>query len=415
MPGFGLTSRARDALDAIVRPAAMACALLLFASPAVADNAGKPMTFEWATTFGDSQAIFGDGDFTPQTPAALRAFLARSTYTPETRVYLNSLGGDLAAGMEVGRIIRDAHLGTGVARSTPAAGAETQVDLHAYSRTYPGYCISACALAFLGGTSRIVQPGSTYAVHQVSMNCVERDAARARFPWVLLANVTYCPELKEALSLVQEASGAVVQYVQTMGANPVFLTEMSKAGPDAINPLSEEQLDAYRINFVMRTESWDYLTDTHGQFFLRHTQGDEWKEDRIEFFCDRSDGPRLFLWVVHDTRRSTGRADPRAIVDLAARGLTILWQLPAQEGGSAPEVRTSLVQSYEMIQPPQVTEYENVTFTIDASQRFLDVLTTADRFEIASTDPDPETGIPFSYASVQLVHDKIEGMVRACR
>lgn len=393
----------------------LSCALAFVPYNAAADNAGKPMTFEWATTFGDTPAIFADGDFTPQTPAAFRTFLGRSNYTPETRVYLNSLGGDLAAGMEVGRIIREAHLNTGVARNKPPVNAATTVDLNAYSRTYPGYCISACALAFLGGTSRMVQPGSTYAVHQVSMNCIERDAARARFPWVLLPNVTYCPDLREALSLVQEASGAVVQYVQGMGANPVFLTEMSKAGPDAINPLSEDQLDAYHINFVMRNESWDYLTDPHGQFFLRHTQGDEWKEDRIEFFCDRSDGPRLFLWVVHDTRRSTGRVDPREIVDLAARGLTILWQLPASEGQPAPEVRTALLQPYEMIQQPQVTEYENVTFTVDVSQRFLDVLTSAARFEISSTDPDPRTGIPFSYASVELAHDKLDGIIRACR
>jgi hypothetical protein len=415
MAGVERTGWARKALGAVMRSAALACALAAGGAPALADNAGKPMTFEWATTFGDKPAIFADGDFTPQTPAAFRAFLTRSNYTPETRIYMNSLGGDLAAGMEVGRIIREAHLSTGVARNKPAGTAAATVDLHAYSRTYPGYCISACALAFLGGTSRIVQPGSTYGVHQVSMNCIERSAARARFPWVLLTNVTYCPELREALSLVQEASGAVVQYVQGMGANPVFLTEMSKAGPDAINPLSEEQLDAYHINFVMRTESWDYLTDTHGQFFLRHTQGDEWKEDRIEFFCDRSDGPRLFLWVVHDTRRSTGRADPREIVDLAARGLTILWQPAPTTEQPSTEVRTALVQPYEIIQPPQVTEFENVTFTIDVSQRFLDVLTSAQRFEISSTDPDPETGIPFSYASIELARDKIEGIIRACR
>jgi hypothetical protein len=395
------------------RAAALAWGLCLGA-PAFADNAGKPMTFEWGTVFGDSQAIFADGDFTPETPAALRAFLARSDYSPETRIYLNSLGGDLAAGMEVGRIIRNAHLSTGVARSRPDPTSDAPVDLYAYSRTYPGYCISACALAFLGGVSRQVDPASTYGVHQVSMNCIDRVRARATFPWVLLPNVTYCPELHEALSLVQEASGAVVQYAQTMGADPAFLAEMSKAGPDAVNPLTPEQLEAYRINFKMRTETWSYETDANGEFFLRHTQGDEWKEDRVEFYCDRADGPRLFVWVVHDTRRSRGRVNPQEIVDLASRGLTVLWRLPAGEAG-APDVRSLQLQPYEMIQPPKVTEFENVTFTLDASQRFLDVLTTAETIEIASSEPEARVGLPFTFASIRLQHDKIDGMVRSCR
>ena len=39
------------------------------ALPAHADNSGKPMTFEWGVVYGDTPAIFADGDFTPDTPA----------------------------------------------------------------------------------------------------------------------------------------------------------------------------------------------------------------------------------------------------------------------------------------------------------------------------------------------------------
>lgn len=395
---------------------AMLASGLMLAPSAAADNDGKPMTFDWGvigTTEGDVPAIFADGDFTLDTPGALRAFLERSTVTPDTRIFLHSLGGDLGAGMEVGHIIRDARLNTGVGRNTRDPAQSGSLDLYANSRIYPGYCVSACTLAFLGGVARQVNPGSTYAVHQVSMNCIDMRQARARFPWVPVPGVTYCPELNEALSMVQIASGAVVEYVRTMGADPIFLTEMSKAGPNAVNALTEEQLNAYRINFTMRTSHWTYETDAQGQFFLRHTRGDQWKEDRVEFFCDRAGGPRLFMWLVHDTRRSTGRSDAQRIVDLARQGLTLSWQIAAQQPDTLADVRSVMLQPYEIISPPEATEYGNVTVTIDLSQRFLDVLATAQTIQLATTETDD--GNPFILIAMDIDRDKSAGIVRSCR
>jgi hypothetical protein len=398
----------------IARATAWLVAAAALCAPAAAED-GRPMTFEWGTVFGETPAIFADGDFTPETPDALRAFLKRSKYSPDTRIYLNSLGGDLTAGMEVGRIIRDAHLNTGVATNTRDPSQAGTIDLHAYSRVYPGYCISACTLAFLGGVSRHVEIGATYAVHQVSMNCVDKREARSKFPWVLLPNVNYCPDLNEALSMVQIASGAVVEYVRQMGADPIFLNEMAKADPDNINPLTESQLNSYRINFTLRSENWAYETDAEGKFFLRYSQGDEWKEDRLELYCDTSGAPRLFLWLVHDTRRSTGRADPRRIVELAQQGLTIFWQLatPGPDGFS--DIRSIALEPYEIIAPPTVTQYDNVTLTIDVSQRFTDVLTTAKSFQLATTAPDTNGVAGFNLIALDLNRDMVAGIVRSCK
>ncbi len=387
----------------------------VMAPEAQTDNAGKPMTFEWGTVYGDVPAIFADGDFTIDTPDALRAFLKRSIYTPDTVIYLNSLGGDLGAGMEVGKIIRETHLNTGVARNKRHPSEANTIDLEAYSRVYPGYCVSACSLAFLGGVSREVKPGATYAVHQVSMNCVDKRKARSRFPWVAMPGAVYCPELDEALSMVQIASGAVVQYVRSMGADPIVLTEMSKAGPNTVNALTQDQLNAYRINFTMRTESWSYRNDNQGQFVLEYKQGDEWKEDRVEFYCDRSAAPRLFLWLVHDTRRSTGREDARRIVDLAGRGLSVSWRLQEKRSDGFAETRTVMLQPYEIIESPTVSEHDNVTLILDVSQRFLDVLSGASQFQIATTEPDINGIDGFKLISMNLDQDKVAGIVRSCR
>ena len=327
------------------------------ALPAAADNSGKPMTFEWGVTYDNIPAIFADGEFTPETPAALRTFLARNINTTRDRViYFNSLGGDLGAGMEVGKIVRRAELNTGVARNTRDPGQANTIDLDHNSRVYPGHCVSACSLAFLGGVKREVKRGSIYAVHQVSMNCVDKDKALARYPWVELPNVNYCPELNEALTMMQVANGVVVEYVRSMGVDPIFLAEMSKAEPDAINTLPEDKLREYRITFEYRTESWEYKTDTQGQLFLQYLQGDQWRQDKVEIYCDRTGAPRLFLWLVHDVARSTGPIDGARIVELANKGLSATWQLDAQTPDGFADVRHIALQPYEIINPPRLTE-----------------------------------------------------------
>jgi hypothetical protein len=378
--------------------------------------AQRPMTFEWGAVYGDVPAIFADGDFTPETPAALRAFLKRSNLqTPDTMLYFSSLGGDLTAGMDVGKIIRQANLNTGVARNTRNQADANTIDLDAFSRVYPGHCVSACSLAFLGGVKREVRPGSIFAVHQLSMNCIDRRKALAQFPWVALPNVNYCPELDEALTMVQIANGAVVEYVRSMGVDPIFLTEMTRAGPETINALSEDKLKEYKIVYEYKTESWAFETDAQGQFFLRYRQGNQWKDDKVEIFCNRTAAPRLYLWLVHDVRRSTGPINAQHVVDLASKGLSVYWQLDAQRPDGFADIRNVALQPYEIIDPPKVTEHGNIQLTIDLSPRLLDVVTGATLFQIATTEPDTNGVAGFNLISINLDRDKLSGIVRSCR
>lgn len=387
--------------------------ILLGAPAAMAD---QPMTFEWGTVFGDVPAIFADGEFTPETPAALQAFLKRSNQaTPDTMLYFSSLGGDLTAGMEVGKIIRAANLNTGVARNTRNPADANTIDLDSFSRVYPGHCVSACSLAFLGGVKREVRPGSIFAVHQVSMNCVDKRKALSQYPWVPMPNVNYCPELNEALTMVQIANGEVVAYVRSMGVDPIFLTEMSKAGPETINALSEEKLREYKIVYEYKTESWEFETDAQGQFFLRYRQGNQWKDDKVEIFCNRASAPRLYLWLVHDSRRSTGTVDAQRLVDLAGKGLTVFWQLDAQRPDGFADIRSVALQPYEIIDPPKVTDHGNIQLTIDLSPRLLDVITGATLFQVATTEPDTNGVTGFNLISINLDRDKLSGIVRSCR
>ena len=398
------------------RLAAACVAGASFALPALADSSGKPMTFEWGLTYDDIPAIFADGEFTPETPAALRSFLGRNTNpTRDRMIYFNSLGGDLGAGMEVGKIVRRSELNTGVARSTRAPGEANTIDLDHNSRVYPGHCVSACSLAFLGGVKREVKRGSIFAVHQVSMNCVDKSKALSRYPWVELPNVNYCPDLDEALTMLQVANGVVVEYVRSMGVDPVFLAEMSKAGPDAINTLPEEKLREYRITFEYRSESWEFKTDAQGQLYLQYQRGDQWRQDKVEIYCDRTAAPRLFLWLVHDINRATGPIDGARIVELANRGLSAVWQLDAQTPDGFADVRHIALQPYEIINPARLTERGNIALTVDLSPRFLDVMSGATRFQILTTEPDTNARDGFNLITIMLDRDKLSGMVRFCK
>lgn len=389
---------------------------LMSGLPARAQETGRPMTFEWGVVYGDQPAIFADGDFTTETPAAFRAFLARSGQpTRDRTVYFNSLGGDLSAGMEVGRIIRRMELNTGVARNTRDPSQANLIDLDFNSRVYPGHCVSACSLAFLGGVKREVKPGSIYAVHQVSMNCVDKRKALSQFPWVPMPHVNYCPDLDEALTMLQVANGVVVEYVRSMGVDPIFITEMSRAGPDAINALPEDKLKEYRIAYEFRTESWEFQTDSAGQFFLQYLHGDQWRRDKVEIYCNRTNAPRLYLWVVHDTNRANGPIDGQRVVDLASKGLSATWQMDAQTPDGFADVRNVTLQPYEIIEPPKVTERGHIALTIDLTPRFLDVLSGANRFQIITTQPDGNSGQGFSLITMNLDRDKLSGIVRSCR
>lgn len=377
--------------------------------------AQKPMTFEWGTVYGDTPAVFADGEFTPDTPAAMRAFLKRSTFTPETMVYFSSLGGDLSAGMQVGRIIRENRLNTGVARNTRDPSEANTIDLDAYSRVYPAYCVSACSLAFLGGVKRDVRPSSIFAVHQISMNCVDRRKALSQFPWVAMPNVNYCPDIADAVTMVQVANGEVVAYVREMGVDPIFLTEMSRAGSDAINALPEDKLREYRIVYELKTESWEFETDNAGQFFLRYKQADLWKSDKADFYCNRTGAPRLYMWLVHDSRRSTGPIDAQRVVDLSAKGLSIFWQMDGQRPDGFADIRNITLQPYEIIEQPKVTEHGNIQMTIDLSPRFLDIITGASKLQVITTQPDTNGVTGFNFVSMNLDRDKLSGIVRSCR
>jgi hypothetical protein len=186
-------------------------------APALAPNINSPMhpmTFRDAGNGGNCNScewLVGDGEITADTPRDFERFMADKGYS--SLLYLNSPGGNLGAGIELGQDIRAHGLSTAVAVSvSDGSGWE--------ERTGRGLCASACAYAFLGGVSRTAKAGEL-GVHQFSG--------------------------KFDLSSSQEVSGTLVSYVAKMGVDPRLVSIASSASPEDVHFLTAQELAAFKI------------------------------------------------------------------------------------------------------------------------------------------------------------------------
>lgn len=136
---------------------------------------------------GNAWTIFADGPVDEDAAARLRALLKDKNVPRNSMLVLNSSGGSLMGGAELGRVIREFGLITDVGRS-------------AGGQFVAGECYSACALAFLGGVFRYNSKASKYGFR--------RDDA---------------------------LSAALVGYVRDSGVDPDRLSEMTRAGSEEIN------------------------------------------------------------------------------------------------------------------------------------------------------------------------------------
>jgi hypothetical protein len=169
-----------------------------------------------------------EGEIDSEAPSRVKAALQK-TGLDGADVYINSLGGNLFVGMEIGRLIRrtgaNTHVGTLVADIS--GGALARVTGRKAVKAKPGYCYSACSLAFLGGVHRYVPPGSEYGVHQFSSRSSPAESN---------------------LDTTQVASAAVTAYIRDMDVDPALFNVMLQKGKDGIRIFSDAEL--VRLNVV---------------------------------------------------------------------------------------------------------------------------------------------------------------------
>ena len=140
------------------------------------------------------RALFVSGTIGPAAASSFRSRLDQANLAAGDIILLASPGGDLNQAMIMGEIIRSRSLATAVG-SADAAG-----------RIKPGYCASACVLAYAGGKPRFGVLGSALGVH--------------RF-------VTTRP-VSDPVAEAQRISGAVLGYMTKMGVSSSIVEAMSE-------------------------------------------------------------------------------------------------------------------------------------------------------------------------------------------
>ena len=138
--------------------------------------------------------IFASGEIDASAGERLESLITAKNIPLASRLYLNSPGGNLIGGIELGRTIRKHLLQTQVGQKDNGS---TRSPAQLTIPTLPGECYSACALAFLGGEFRYWTQGSSYGVHRFFSKQANSDEA----------------------GTAQIVSAVVVEYIRSMGVD----------------------------------------------------------------------------------------------------------------------------------------------------------------------------------------------------
>jgi len=268
---------------------AIAAALLAALQPAAADTTPAPapscpyqpeMSFTaWTSTLGrqfgtgEREYIFADGYICTDTDQKFQQFLDQNPpKAPNRIIVLNSGGGDVAASLHMGQIIRQAKMWTQVGSRFPLMiGGNQNIPQQAVpflarpaSPPFPGYCYSACTFTFMGGVNRWIDYDSNYGVHRFEFTETVPDPA----------------------DQAQINSAVLVQYITDMGVSADYMVEMVKQGGNNVTNLSMKVLQQLNIVTPRWATTWQITpsSDNSG-FFLDGVSTDPWGAHEIAVTC----------------------------------------------------------------------------------------------------------------------------------
>ena len=187
---------------------------------------------------GERWTIYLNGQIDEGAAERFREELARREI-PSASVYLNSRGGVLGQGMELGTLLRERGYSTYVGSQNDRG-----------SNPLPGDCYSACVFAFIGGTYRFYTSRSRIGVHRFSaMSPADSDADSA-----------------------QIVSAAIVNYIRKMEVDVGLFDRMARAAKEEILVLTEADLERLRvINQGRQPAEWT-IESRDGATYLKGTQ-----------------------------------------------------------------------------------------------------------------------------------------------
>jgi len=250
--------------------------VLLAVCPVVA--AGQDaMTFRAAGSGGNCEDCVwtvAEGRITAETPSDLIAHWGPEESQGSPLVVLHSPGGNVLAGLELGRLLRERGARTRVAR-TAWDGETDPSGTVRWEGLAPGECSSSCAYAFLGGVSRTVdEPDSRLGFHQFYEEPGSGSGVTAHQSWE-----------RTDFDTSQLLMGLLLEYVLEMGVDPRVLQVAAAVPPGEIYYPSPELLETLGVITTPGLGRWS-LVPFQGRLVARAFDGDSrYRIQEVVFTC----------------------------------------------------------------------------------------------------------------------------------
>jgi hypothetical protein len=163
-------------------------------------------------------AIVADGEITNETPAQFLDFLRsnRSSHPGRTVVFIESQGGKILGGIELGKIFRRIGATAVVGRIARAEDGSPEIS--------GGVCFSACVYAFMGAKKRIAPSDSELGIHRM---------------FAYLDGARHFAD-SEMNAMLQRYSGA-------MGVSPALVAAAEQITPDSVRILTPAEMARWRL------------------------------------------------------------------------------------------------------------------------------------------------------------------------
>lgn len=245
-----------------------------------ASNLKKPMFFTQTGNGGSCSVCkwtTAVGIIDETTPDVFNKYL--ETYSSPGQIQLQSPGGNLLAGMELGRIFRK----------------------HGLTVYADGICASACAYAFLGGASRDTDENSKLGFHQFYKDPLIEPSVKLG---------------KYSISEDQIISGFIASYLVEMGIDARVLTLASLAGKGELITPNERTLKELKI-VNSSTDFSDWKIELHNEGIrAQATKDDPTELERVvSTYCLASGMQRMYEIETEKTSDFEGARGAKSLKD----------------------------------------------------------------------------------------------------
>jgi len=233
--------------------------------------------------------IAAEGNIEEDTGTKFREFITREDAKgyasgEDFYVVLNSKGGSVLGGLELGREIRQLGFSTTVGHTVPLE------DDPKHFGHEDGLCASACAYAFLGGVRRAAST-KQIGVHQFYTLEAMKDPTKPIFTG------------EDAISN-QAVVGMLALYIHSMGAKPELLFIASRTDPRKMTYLTEEQM--IKMNVItdkedeMNFTGWAIEPSGRGAVAVGKTASGKGETEELSFYCRKKKPNAVYaLLAVH--------------------------------------------------------------------------------------------------------------------